>query len=92
MKPLRRMSPASMTLAYQIHGNCSAHGWERTAAEIADALGVTPARLRQVAAMMPNPGGGTWLARFRTNRAPEFVPGAKARHWSVDRALTEMGL
>lgn len=53
------MSPASMTLAYQIWGDCRLHGWSRTVAEVADSIDRPATRVRRVAQLQG------WLPRFR---------------------------
>jgi hypothetical protein len=44
-----RLHPRTEALAFRIWAWCRAHGWEHTAAEVADALDETPRRVARAA-------------------------------------------
>lgn len=64
------MSPRTQALAFRIWADCQTHGWERTAAEIADNLGETPVRIARTARAKG------WTPRLRGSGTPanEGVP------------------
>lgn len=45
------MSPRTMAAAYKIWAYCEQCGWNATATEIGDALGMTPARVARIVRM-----------------------------------------
>ncbi|RNF35058.1 hypothetical protein [Paracoccus methylarcula] len=54
-----RQNPRTMALAYRIWANCQIHGWYRTIAEVADALGEPVSTIRTIVKARG------WQGRFR---------------------------
>lgn len=62
------MTPASHTLAYRVWGECNLHGWDRTIAEVAEALDEPVQRVRRIVQVKQ------WADRFRSGKCNQDHP------------------